>query len=131
MTAKQLAGDGGLEAEYKVAGGPMKLGSRAREDVQSVLSTNLRAIALQCVPKATKKNANLKGRLDVKVAVDAEGKVTSATSASAKDIDAELISCTLGLYKKLRFPKGDKAEGTHAIFFGADAVGGCEGPMCK
>jgi hypothetical protein len=122
MSAKELA-DGGVQlAEYKVAGSTPAIGERPRTETQPILDANLKAVAL-CYGNAVKRQPDARGRLNVKLTVDPDGKVSPTADSGSTVTDTALINCVLGTYKKLRFPKAkSKDTAVHAVFFGPDAV---------
>jgi hypothetical protein len=126
MTASDLvASTGDASQEMKVGGSQPTVGDRPQGETQPILDNNLKAVA-HCYGAALKRSPKARGRLNVKITVEADGKVSSAVDGGDSSVtDKDLTTCVLGTYKKLRFSKTatkGKAVTTHAVFFGPDAV---------
>jgi hypothetical protein len=83
---------------------PQVIGSMGQEDVAKALADATPAMN-QCYAKGLEKNADLEGRMAVKVQVDPAGKVTNVGLADTKVPDKDTTACILQALREMHMPK--------------------------
>ncbi len=88
-------------------------------DAGGVRSLLARAVAgvHACYAKGLEDNPKLQGRLAVRLVVDAEGNVTSATDDGSDVPDARVVQCALIRHRRLAFPKPDRTPARVAAVY--------------
>jgi hypothetical protein len=89
-------------------------GKLSADAIHAVVSRNLGAVRL-CYEKALLGNANLSGRVQTKIDIDASGAVVAVSNAGSDIPDAEVIACVGRVQQRLVFPKSEDAKATAAV----------------
>lgn len=87
-------------------GTPQVMGALAPEVIRRIVRARFAALRV-CYEKGLKSNPTLGGRVNVKFVINQEGAVATAQDAGSTLSDAAVVSCIVGAFKAMTFPKPD------------------------
>jgi outer membrane biosynthesis protein TonB len=85
-------------------GGPVVDGGLTRQEIMAVIRTNLNQIR-HCYEQLLQRSPKVSGRLKVKFAIGADGRVTSTSIADGDISDSIMRGCVTGKVQRWAFPK--------------------------
>jgi hypothetical protein len=80
------------------------VGALAPELIRRIVRTRFGQLRF-CYEKGLKANPSLAGRLSVKFVIGADGAVPTAQDSGSTLSDAAVVSCMVGVFKQMQFPK--------------------------